>query len=80
MRKWRGRFAAGGPDGLRDAERSGRPRTYGPNVRVAIVAMATSAPPHPEAGRTGPSPPRSRGPASRRSQPRRSGGSWRTWT
>ncbi|MDG9710602.1 IS630 family transposase [Streptomyces sp. DH10] len=49
VRKWRGRFAAGGLDGLRDAERSGRPRTYGPHVRVAIVATATSAPPHPEA-------------------------------
>lgn len=49
VRKWRGRFAAGGLEKLRDAERSGRPRTYGPHVRVAIVATATSAPPHPEA-------------------------------
>jgi transposase len=49
VRKWRGRFAAGGLDGLRDAQRSGRPRIYGPHVRVAIVATATSAPPHPEA-------------------------------
>jgi len=48
VRKWRGRFAASGMDGLRDAARSGRPKTYGPAVRVAIVAMATSAPPHPE--------------------------------
>ncbi|MGW4276250.1 helix-turn-helix domain-containing protein [Streptomyces seoulensis] len=48
VRKWRGRFAALGPDGLRDAERSGRPRAYGPEVRVAIVATATSMPPHPE--------------------------------
>ncbi|WP_328557942.1 MULTISPECIES: helix-turn-helix domain-containing protein [unclassified Streptomyces] len=30
VRKWRGRFAArGGMDGLRDAARSGRPRSYG---------------------------------------------------
>ncbi|KRD17965.1 hypothetical protein ASE41_20910 [Streptomyces sp. Root264] len=49
VRKWRGRFAALGPDGLRDAERSGRPKIYGPEVRVAIVAAATSMPPHPEA-------------------------------
>ncbi|MCZ4604066.1 IS630 family transposase [Streptomyces sp. Lzd4kr] len=49
VRKWRGRFAARGVDGLRDAQRSGRPKVYGPEVRVAIVATATSAPPHPEA-------------------------------
>ncbi|MFE7750655.1 IS630 family transposase [Streptomyces sp. NPDC057428] len=49
VRKWRGRFARQGPDGLKDADRSGRPKTYGPEVRVAIVAAATSAPPHPEA-------------------------------
>src|SRR5688572_621292 len=30
VRKWRGRFAAAGLDGLRDAARSGRPRIYGP--------------------------------------------------
>ncbi|MFJ9777923.1 IS630 family transposase, partial [Kitasatospora sp. NPDC101157] len=48
VRKWRGRFAAGGPDGLDDAKRSGRPRTYGCEVRVAVVAAATSTPPHPE--------------------------------
>jgi transposase len=48
VRKWRGRFAAAGLDGLRDAARSGRPKTYGPAVRVAIVATAASAPPHPE--------------------------------
>lgn len=34
VRKWRGRFAACGPAGLRDAERSGRPRSYGPAVRI----------------------------------------------
>ncbi|GAB2743187.1 IS630-like element ISMsm2 family transposase [Kitasatospora kifunensis] len=48
VRKWRGRFAALGLGGLRDAERSGRPRAYGPEVRVAIVATATSMPPHPQ--------------------------------
>ncbi|WP_406405996.1 IS630 family transposase [Streptomyces sp. NBC_01643] len=49
VRKWRGRFAALGRDGLKDAARSGRPKAYGPQVTVAIVAAATSAPPHPEA-------------------------------
>ncbi|WSX88733.1 IS630 family transposase [Micromonospora sp. NBC_00898] len=44
VRKWRGRFAASGLDGLRDAARPGRPKTYGPTMRVAIVATATSAP------------------------------------
>ncbi|WP_107471254.1 helix-turn-helix domain-containing protein [Streptomyces monashensis] len=46
VRKWRRRFAVLGIDGLRDAERSGRPKVYGPDVRVAT---ATSEPPHPEA-------------------------------
>lgn len=49
VRKRRGRFAACGPAGLRDAERSGRPRTNGPAVRMTVVATATSKPPHPEA-------------------------------
>ncbi|WP_405363454.1 helix-turn-helix domain-containing protein [Kitasatospora sp. NBC_00085] len=52
VRKWRRRFAGLGVDGLRDAERSGRPKVYGSDVRVAIVASATSAtsePPCPEA-------------------------------
>ncbi|MFI5748944.1 IS630 family transposase [Streptomyces sp. NPDC051644] len=49
VRKWRGRFAALGRDGLKDAARSGRPKAYGPQVTVAIVAAATSASPYPEA-------------------------------
>ncbi|WP_051740757.1 IS630 family transposase [Streptomyces xylophagus] len=48
VRKWRGRFAAGGLAALADAKRSGRPCVYGPQVRVAVVAAATSPPPHPE--------------------------------
>ncbi|WP_330457699.1 IS630 family transposase [Streptomyces sp. NBC_00820] len=48
VRKWRGRFAADGVAALADAQRSGRPRLYGPQVRVAVVAAATSAPPYPE--------------------------------
>ncbi|MFD9226186.1 IS630 family transposase [Streptomyces sp. NPDC060064] len=48
VRKWRGRFAVIGWEGLRDAKRSGRPRLFGPQVRIAVVATATSAPPYPE--------------------------------
>ncbi|MFE6868661.1 helix-turn-helix domain-containing protein [Kitasatospora sp. NPDC057692] len=48
VRKWRGRFASGGLAAMADAKRSGRPRIYGPQVRVAVVAAATSTPPHPE--------------------------------
>jgi len=36
VRKWRGRFAALGPDRLQDAERSGRPKAYGPDVRAGL--------------------------------------------
>jgi transposase len=49
VRKWRRRFVECGPDGLKDAGRPGRPRVYDDKVRVAIVAAATSAPPHPAA-------------------------------
>ncbi|MEV6675229.1 IS630 family transposase [Streptomyces sp. NPDC051162] len=42
VRKWRGRFAARGPAGLSDADRTGRPRQYDELVRIAVVAAATS--------------------------------------
>ena len=45
VRTWRRRFARGGMPALRDRPRSGRPQAYGPDVRLAIVATATSAPP-----------------------------------
>jgi transposase len=48
VRKWRSRFADKGEIGLQDAWRPGRPRIYGPQVRVAVVATATSLPPGPE--------------------------------
>jgi len=48
VRKWRGRFVACGMAGLTDARRSGRPRRHGGDVRVRVVAAATSAPPGPE--------------------------------
>jgi transposase len=48
-RTWRGRFAENGLAGLADAERPGRPRRLGPTERIAVIAVATSAPPGPEA-------------------------------
>jgi transposase len=49
VRTWRGRFAEHGLAGLADAERCGRPRRLGATERVAVIAVATSAPPGPEA-------------------------------
>ncbi|MCX5326907.1 IS630 family transposase [Streptomyces sp. NBC_00120] len=48
--RWRDRFAREGLAGLEDRLRSGRPPVYGPEVRLRIVATATSAPPHPHGG------------------------------
>ncbi len=45
VRTWRRRFTRGGIPALSDRPRSGRPEVYGPDVRLAIVATATSAPP-----------------------------------
>jgi hypothetical protein len=45
VRTWRHRFARGGMPALADRPRSGRPEIYGPQVRLAIVAAATSVPP-----------------------------------
>ena len=45
VRRWRARFAAGGVPGLFDRPRNGRPEVYGPSERLAVVAVATSAPP-----------------------------------
>jgi len=45
VRTWRRRFARGGIPALSDRPRSGRPEVYGPDVRLAIVVTATSAPP-----------------------------------
>ena len=49
VRTWRGRFADHGPEGLADAGRTGRPRRLGQVERVAVAAVATSAPPGPAA-------------------------------
>lgn len=45
VRTWRGRFARLGIPGLFDRPRPGRPETYGPSERLAVVAVATSVPP-----------------------------------
>ena len=45
VRTWRHRFARRGMPALSDRPRSGRPEVYGPDVRLAIAATATSAPP-----------------------------------
>lgn len=45
--RWRDRFIAEGLAGLEDRPRSGRPPLYGPEVRLRIVAAATSEPPSP---------------------------------
>lgn len=47
-RKWRARFHEHGLAGLDDAKRPGRPKVYGPEIRVELVATATSTPPYPE--------------------------------
>ncbi|MFE1971657.1 helix-turn-helix domain-containing protein [Streptomyces hygroscopicus] len=44
VRKWRGRLAERGMEGLKDAPRSGRPRRYDGLVRVAVIGAATSTP------------------------------------
>src|ERR1035441_6605332 len=45
VRTWRRRFVRGGVPALCDRPRSGRPEVYGPDVRLRIVAAATSIPP-----------------------------------
>jgi transposase len=42
VRTWRDRFAEHGIAGLEDLPRSGRPRVYGPDVHLRIVAAVTS--------------------------------------
>lgn len=42
--KWRGRFAEAGIDGLRDAQRPGRPRIYDASARIAVTALACAKP------------------------------------
>ena len=44
VRKWRGRFAGRGLDGLTDLPRSGRPRRISELTRAAVVALACQLP------------------------------------
>ena len=44
VRKWRGRFAARGLEGLKDLPRSGRPRQISETARAAVVALACQLP------------------------------------
>jgi transposase len=44
VRKWRGRFATGRLDGLKDLPRSGRPRVFGEAVEAEIKALACALP------------------------------------
>jgi len=48
--KWRGRYAADGMEGLRDAPRSGAPLTHGPETRALLIAKACTRPPATESG------------------------------
>ena len=43
--KWRGRYAELGMEGLKDAPRSGRPLTHGPERRALLIAKACTRPP-----------------------------------
>src|SRR5499433_2169393 len=44
VRKWRGRFAARGLDGVEDVPRPGRPRRISALDRAAVVALACQLP------------------------------------
>ncbi|MGH9918160.1 MAG: IS630 family transposase [Nitrososphaerales archaeon] len=48
--KWRGRYAQRGLEGLRDAPRSGRPLTHGPERRALLIAKACTRPTDTESG------------------------------
>ncbi|MCA1678875.1 MAG: IS630 family transposase [Actinobacteria bacterium] len=48
--KWRGRYAALGIEGLRDAPRPGAPLTHGPEIRALLIAKACTRPEPSEQG------------------------------
>ena len=43
-KKWRGRYARAGIEGLRDAPRPGAPLTHGPQARALLIAKACTRP------------------------------------
>ena len=45
VKKWRGRYALHGIEGLRDAPRPGAPLTHGPETRALLIAKACTRPP-----------------------------------
>jgi transposase len=53
VRTWRHRFVRGGMPALCDQPRNGRPGSCGPDVRLRIVAAATSVPPEGTSAREG---------------------------
>lgn len=50
VKKWRPRYARRGMAGLRDAPRSGRPLTHGPETRALLIAKACTRPEPEESG------------------------------
>src|SRR5262249_50827354 len=54
VRQWIARFNAAGLEGLDDAARSGRPRTYDEEVYSRVVAKARGLPPKPADGEVPP--------------------------
>ena len=54
VRQWIERFNAGGLDGLDDAARSGRPRTYDEDAYGRVLAKARGLPPKPAEGEVPP--------------------------
>lgn len=54
VRQWLKRFAAEGLEGLEDAPRSGRPRTYRADETNQVIAKARSLPPKPAEGEVPP--------------------------
>ena len=49
-KKWRGRYARAGVEGLTDAPRPGAPLTHGPETRALLIAKACTRPPATPAG------------------------------
>jgi transposase len=50
VKKWRPRYVRHGMAGLRDASRSGRPLTHGPQTRALLIAKACTRPEPEESG------------------------------